>query len=83
MASNSFCNQEIQVLEDKEDQVLVSKLLMWYKSDFGKTDNEVLEKLCEFISNETLREAVMNIVAIKNVNNKIVYKNYDWSLNSK
>lgn len=56
---------------------------MWYKSDFGKTDNEVLEKLCEFISNETLREAVMNIVAIKNVNNKIVYKNYDWSLNSK
>ena len=82
MAAKSFCNQEIQVIDNK---VQASKLLLWYKSDFGESDNEVLETICQYITNETLKQHVLHI---KNATNndqdgKIIFKDYNWKLNSK
>ena len=56
MAAKSFCNQEIQVIDNK---VQASKLLLWYKSDFGESDNEVLGTICQYITNETLKQNVL------------------------
>ena len=82
MAAKSFCNQEIQVIDNK---VQASKLLLWYKSDFGESDNEVLETICQYITNETLKR---NVLQIKDATNndqdgKIIFKDYNWKLNSK
>ena len=46
MAAKSFVNQEIEVIDDSgTKKVLLTKLLLWYKKDFGQNDNEVLDKL--------------------------------------
>ena len=82
MAAKSFCNQEIQVIDNK---VQASKLLLWYKSDFGESDNEVLGTICQYITDETLKQ---NVLQIKDATNndqdgKIIFKDYNWKLNSK
>ena len=84
MAAKSFCNQEIQVIDNK---VQASKLLLWYKSDFGESDNEVLETICQYITDETLKQNVLQIKdATTDTNDqdgKIIFKDYNWKLNSK
>ena len=81
MASSSFCNQEVGINAD-ETKVILSKLLLWYGKDFGNTENEILETLASFISNEELK---LKVIKIKNQNDedKLIYKDYDWTLNSK
>ena len=84
MAAKSFCNQEIQVIDNK---VQASKLLLWYKSDFGESDNEVLETICQYITDETLKQNVLQIKDATNTKSdqdgKIIFKDYNWKLNSK
>ena len=81
LAANSFCNQEIRVSDEKK--VEASKIFLWYKSDFGESDKEVLEKLCEFITDETLKEKVLEIVNQDEQDGKLIFKDYNWALNSK
>ena len=80
MAAKSFCNQEIQVIDNK---VQASKLLLWYKSDFGESDNEVLETICQYITDETLKQNVLQIKDANDQDGKIIFKDYNWKLNSK
>jgi len=76
MASNSFLESTVVV---KADRVQLSKLLLWYREDFGTTDAQVLYKLSEIMTNPDLRTALKQ--ASEN-GSKIDYAGYDWSLNS-
>ena len=81
MASSSFCNQEVEISEDGE-KVVVSKLLLWYGKDFGNSEEEILEKLASYITNDDLKIQVLKIKNSES-NNKLIFKDYDWTLNAK
>ena len=83
MAAKSFVNQEIEVVNDSTGmkKVLLTKLLLWYKTDFGQTDNEVLERLSDFITDEQLKNEVKNVIANTSCPEKIMYKDYNWTIN--
>ena len=79
-AAKSFNSQEISVVNGK---VVLSKLLLWYKKDFGQTDDEVLVTLAKYVTDENLKSEVLKIANDNNIAEKIVYKDYNWTLNSK
>jgi len=41
MATASYCNGEIEI-QSKTNQIILSKLFLWYRNDFGRSDTEVL-----------------------------------------
>ena len=81
MASSSFCNQEIEINDD-EQKVVVSKLLLGYGKDFGNNEDEILDKLASFITNEELKQKVLQIKNLESTI-KLIFKDYDWTLNAK
>lgn len=81
MASSSFCNQEIEI-NDNGQKVVVSKLLLWYGKDFGNNEDEILDKLASFITNEELKQKVLQIKNLESTI-KLIFKDYDWTLNAK
>ena len=81
MASSSFCNQEIEINDDGQ-KVVVSKLLLWYGKDFGNNEDEILDKLASFITNEELKQKVIQIKNLESTS-KLIFKDYDWTLNAK
>ena len=80
MAAASFCGQEIEV--DPRGRVRLSKLLLWYKSDFGVTDDDVLTTLATFVRDEELRSKILSVVANETLQEKIAYKDYNWKINA-
>ena len=79
VASNSFL--ESSVVVSKEDKTVnLSKLLLWYRDDFGSTDAQVLAKLADIMTNPDFRK---NLKRASENGFKIDYVGYDWSLNSK
>jgi len=82
MAAKSFVNQEIEVIDDSgTKKVLLTKLLLWYKKDFGQNDNEVLDKLSEFIIDEQLWDNVNHVITNTVCAEKILYRDYNWTIN--
>lgn len=81
MASSSFSNQEIEINDDGQ-KVVVSKLLLWYGKDFGNNEDEILDKLASFITNEELKQKVLHIKTLETTS-KLIFKDYDWTLNAK
>jgi hypothetical protein len=41
MATASYCNYETVIISN-HTEIILSKLFLWYKNDFGRTDTEVL-----------------------------------------
>jgi len=82
MASSSFCNQEIEIDADGQ-KVVLSKLLLWYGKDFGNSEDDILEKLATFITNEELKQKVLQIKNLESNISKLIFKDYDWTLNAK
>jgi hypothetical protein len=41
MATTSYCNSEVDILPE-QSEVHLSKLFLWYRNDFCRTDTEVL-----------------------------------------
>ena len=82
MASSSFCNQEIEIDADGQ-KVVLSKLLLWYGKDFGNSEDDILEKLTTFITNEELKQKVLQIKNLESNISKLIFKDYDWTLNAK
>ena len=58
-------------------------MLLWYKSDFGDCDKKVLEQLCQYITDETLKQNVLKIKNDDDLEEKLIFKDYNWTLNSK
>ena len=76
MASNSFLESTVAV---GSDSVTLSKLLLWYRSDFGVTDKQVLQKVADIMYNPDVKKALMQAAEKET---KIEYSAYDWALNS-
>ena len=79
LAAKSFVNQDLQIQNGK---VKMSKLLLWYKKDFGQNDDEVLETLLKFVQDADLKVQVEQILKDKTQVEKIEHKDYDWVLNT-
>ena len=53
MATAAFLESSDAVSVDKEDEtVLLSKLFQWYKSDFGKSTNEMVRWVKKRVKDE-------------------------------
>ena len=67
---------------DQGDRTIkISKLLLWYACDFGNCDAEVLNTICGFIG-KTNPELAKSIEKGSKLGYKVIYDDYDWSLNS-
>ncbi len=51
MATASYCNSEIDVSPDSTE-ILLSKLFLWYRSYFGRSETEVLRSIIIFIRSD-------------------------------
>jgi hypothetical protein len=49
MATASYCNSEIEVLP-ANNEIRLSKLFLWYKNDFGRSETEILRLIEIFIN---------------------------------
>jgi len=72
MAAENFCQGSTQV---KENEVILSKLLDWYGSDFGENKREVLKAILVYLSEEQ-RESIKNM----GDDVTISFAPYDWSI---
>mmetsp|Transcript_39219 Transcript_39219/g.85304 ORF Transcript_39219/g.85304 Transcript_39219/m.85304 type:complete len:330 (-) Transcript_39219:429-1418(-) len=60
-AARNFLDQEVMV-DSKKKTIFMSKILDWYSMDFGDTQVEVLQKLCEFMSDGPSKDALSDII---------------------
>ena len=63
----------------KENTIYISKIFEWYKNDFYKAENG--ESIFDFII-KYAPNSISNFVAKSKSTLKVVYLEYDWSLNS-
>ena len=79
MATSSYCNSEVEI--DK-NQVSLSKLFLWYRNDFGRSDIEVLRWITKFIDEpkRSLLQALLD-QQTTDENVQLTYRVYDWLLN--
>jgi hypothetical protein len=74
-AAASFCSQEVK-LTPTGDAVELSKLMLWYSKDFGKTEAEVLRSVAGFLRDgDVVKETVLK----RADELKIEFREYDWN----
>jgi len=78
-AAESFCSQEVCIDSNK---VILSKIFLWYKADFGSSDNECLRWICQHLSKED-QEKLSHLLEAPNSESliKVSYSEYNWNLN--
>ncbi|CAF4168806.1 unnamed protein product, partial [Rotaria magnacalcarata] len=48
MATTSYCNSEIDIILEN-CEIRLSKLFLWYRNDFGRSEIDVLRWLTKYI----------------------------------
>ncbi|XP_015767391.1 PREDICTED: uncharacterized protein LOC107346125 isoform X2 [Acropora digitifera] len=74
-AARSFCSQE--VITDN-NEVILSRIFLWYKTDFGSSDEERLRWIMQHLDKDE-QEKLNILLGAPNI--KVSYKEYDWNLN--
>jgi len=78
MATESFVSQEVKVVakENTKFEVWMSKLFLWYGTDFGSDHRKMLEWVAQHLGgrNEKLLEALQGEF-------EVIFKDYDWASN--
>lgn len=78
MATKSFVSQEVTVVgkEKKKFEIYMSKLFLWYGTDFGSDHRQMLEWVAEHLgdNNEKVIEALQGEF-------EVIFKDYDWASN--
>ena len=69
------------IICQSEHTVQVSKLFLWYGCDFGTGDEEVLKSISGFVGKSN-PELARSIEEGSKLGYKVIYHDYDWSLNS-
>ena len=82
MATVSFCAQETEI-DGRARRITLSKIFLWYASDFGDTTYEVLEWMLRYLpaGDATILQGLLGAWGISPP--KVAYRKYDWGLNSK
>ena len=78
-ATKSFLSAGGFSVNSDTHQVSLSPILKWYKADFGKSDAEMLKWVCGFVNNADESRVLQELIDTKQF--KIVWQDYDWSLN--
>jgi len=70
--------QDVRI-DMKKRVIYFSMIIMWYKNDFGITDNEILSYLMQYFppSKKAMAERLLE------GHFKISFENYDWALNQR
>lgn len=77
LAAESFINSErVRILPD-ENAVLISMIFKWYKSDFGGSDQGVVETILDFIDEGEKK----SFLTANRDRVRVKYQSYDWNLN--
>ena len=78
LAARSFLSQEVTISkkENGSFDVSVSKLFLWYGSDFGDSGSDLLKWIMDNLGSEKFR--LDEIVA---GGFDIIYRDYDWTSN--
>lgn len=77
LAARGFCEGEVEV-DESSGLIRLSSIIKWYRSDFGKTNEEALRTLCQYLSVEK-RQAIERML---NGKVTIKFKPYNWDVNS-
>ncbi|CAF0910468.1 unnamed protein product [Didymodactylos carnosus] len=82
MATTSFCNGEVDIVLDNQE-IRMSKLFLWYRSDFGRSETEVLRWIAKYIDEpkQSLLKTLLDKQGARE-GLRISYKTYDWMLNN-
>ncbi|CAF1113618.1 unnamed protein product [Brachionus calyciflorus] len=85
-ASINFCTNETEI-DTNECKISLSRLFLWYGSDFVSDKNFYNEQILEFIG-KNLRECDEKATQFKELMRtkmqvNIEYSNYDWEINNK
>ncbi|CAF0762548.1 unnamed protein product, partial [Didymodactylos carnosus] len=82
MATTSFCNAEVDIVLDNQE-IKMSKLFLWYRSDFGRSETEVLRWISKYIDEpkQSLLKTLLDKQGARQ-GLRISYKTYDWMLNN-
>lgn len=73
-AAKSFCSQEVRLTEDRKS-VEMSKILMWYRADFGSDDASVISTVAGHLTDKASSDYIRANAATL----KLAFKDYDWS----
>ncbi|CAF0945533.1 unnamed protein product [Adineta steineri] len=81
MATTSYCNAEVDIILENAE-VRLSKLFLWYKNDFGRSETEVLRWIAKYIDEpkQSLLKTLLDRQGSKD-GLRISYKIYDWMVN--
>ncbi|KAH9496674.1 hypothetical protein Btru_009628 [Bulinus truncatus] len=80
-ATQTFCSQEV-VTNNEKNELYISKLFQWYRSDFGATDIDVLKWILPYLSKQEHERCSMLIMKLEMVGSvALKYLDYNWSLN--
>ncbi|CAF1332776.1 unnamed protein product [Rotaria magnacalcarata] len=81
MATTSYCNSEIDIILEN-CEIRLSKLFLWYRNDFGRSEIDVLRWLTKYIDEpkQSLLRTLLDRQNSKD-NLHISYKTYNWMLN--
>jgi hypothetical protein len=77
ISTNGFVDAEVEI--DKTT-VKLSKLFSWYYNDFGNNDKEVLTFVWTYLTDDTKKKAVEELLQKKSFSLK--FMSYDWGTNS-
>lgn len=77
MAAKTFCGAEVSIQDD--DTISLSKIFLWYGSDFGDDDKAKLATISKWLPQPT-QDKLMALVQQDKI--KIDFRAYDWGLNS-
>lgn len=77
IAGKAFINGGGLVLNRKDNRLSLSRVFKWYGSDFGKTIDERLRFITQYLYNEDNRQYILGNAGSM----KIDYQDYDWRLN--
>ena len=81
MTNHNVCYILAIIIDQLGKTVKLSKLLHWYGCDFGRSDEEMLRTLSSYIRNNN-KNLADSIEEAANKGFKIIFHDYDWTLNS-
>ncbi|XP_064384202.1 uncharacterized protein LOC135333215 [Halichondria panicea] len=75
-AATNFCSQEVEVTAGG---VVISKIFHWYASDFGATEKELLQWVCQYLPVSKQEQLEKLLASGHSV--EVKSRDYDWKLN--
>jgi len=73
-SAESFIENHVKI-NLKKKEVTLSKIFKWYRSDFAKTDKDLLKYICQFLDNGSRKDLEQ---LIKSAKFTIKYEKYEW-----